>query len=83
MRRLTAPLADQQIAIELSNEALEKIAESGFDQAYGARPLKRTLQKKVLDPIATRLLEGQLAEGGTVLIGVSNGSLTIDLPAAA
>ena len=83
MRRLTAPLTDQDIAIELSSEALEKIAETGFDQAYGARPLKRTLQKQVLDPLATRLLEGQLAEGGRVLIGVSNGSLTIDLPAAA
>ena len=83
MRRLTAPLTNRHIAIELSNEALEKIAETGFDQAYGARPLKRTLQKQVLDPLATRLLEGQLVEGGRVLIGVSNGSLTIDLPAAA
>ena len=83
MRRLTAPLTNRHIAIELSNEALEKIAETGFDQAYGARPLKRTLQKQVLDPLATRLLEGQLVEGGRVLIGVSNGSLTITLPAAA
>ena len=83
MRRLTTPLTERHITIELSNEALEKLAESGFDQAYGARPLKRTLQKQVLDPLAARLLDGQLVEGGRVLIGVSNGSLTVDLPAAA
>jgi ATP-dependent Clp protease ATP-binding subunit ClpB len=79
MRLLTARLADRHIAIELSESAVALLAEHGFDPAYGARPLKRTLQRLVLDPLATRMLDGQLAEGGQVVVDTAGDELTFDL----
>jgi len=79
MRLLTARLADRHIAIELSESAVGLLAEHGFDPAYGARPLKRTLQRLVLDPLATRMLDGQLAEGGQVAVDTAGDELTFDL----
>ncbi len=76
MRLLTARLADRHIAIELSESAVALLAEHGFDPAYGARPLKRTLQRLVLDPLATRMLDGQLAEG---VVDTAGDELTFDL----
>ena len=64
MRHLTTRLAARRIAVELSDTALDFLAESGFDPAYGARPLRRTLQPLVLDPLAMRILDGQLPEAG-------------------
>ena len=79
MRLLTARLADRHMAVELSEPALDLLAEHGFDPAYGARPLKRTLQRLVLDPLATRMLEGQLPDGGRVVVDVAGDELTFDL----
>ena len=79
MRHLAKRLADRRIAIELSDAALDLLAESGFDPAYGARPLRRTLQRLVLDPLATRMLEGQLPEGGSIRVDTAGGDLTFEL----
>ena len=79
MRLLTARLADRHIAIELSESAVGLLAEHGFDPAYGARPLKRTLQRLVLDPLATRMLAGQFSEGGQVAVDTAGADLTFDL----
>ena len=79
MRQLTERLAGRQIAIELSDTALDLLVEHGFDPAYGARPLRRTLQRLVLDPLATRMLEGQLPDGGTIRVDGNGGELSFDL----
>jgi len=79
MRLLTARLADRHIAIALSASAVGLLAEHGFDPAYGARPLKRTLQRLVLDPLATRMLAGQFSEGGQVAVDTAGDDLTFDL----
>ena len=79
MRQLTGRLADRQIAIELSDTALDLLAEIGFDPAYGARPLRRTLQRLVLDPLATRMLEGQLANGGSIRVDAVGGDLSFEM----
>ena len=79
MRHLAKRLADRRIAIELSDAALDLLAESGFDPAYGARPLRRTLQRLVLDPLATRMLDGQLPEGGSIRVDVVGGDLSFEM----
>ncbi len=69
-------LQDRELTIELSDEALCHIIENGYDPMYGARPLKRYLQKNVETAAARIILEGALSEGDTILITVENGDLT-------
>jgi len=66
LRRLNDRLAERGLALELTDGALELITEAGWDPAYGARPLKRALQRLVENPLALELLEGRFAEGGTI-----------------
>ncbi len=73
--RLTERLADRRMTIELSDSALDLLAEHGFDPVYGARPLKRTVQRMVLDPLARRMLEHELCEGAHVRVDAAGGEL--------
>jgi ATP-dependent Clp protease ATP-binding subunit ClpB len=77
MKRLSKRLAEKRITIELTDHARELIAEYGFDPTYGARPLKRTVQRMVLDPLAMEILEGRVKEGDTVLADAEDGRLTL------
>jgi ATP-dependent Clp protease ATP-binding subunit ClpB len=77
-QRLRRMLADRHIGLELTPEAKALIAREGFDPAYGARPIKRTLQRLVADPLALQLLEGRFAEGDTVRVGVEDDSLIFE-----
>jgi ATP-dependent Clp protease ATP-binding subunit ClpB len=70
--RLHKLLADRKITVELSSEAKEMLAEKGYDPAYGARPLKRVIQKSVQDPLAEEILAGRVKDGDTVQIGVKS-----------
>ena len=79
MRQLTTRLAARRIAVELSDTALDLLADSGFDPAYGARPLRRTLQRLVLDPLATKMLEGGLPEGGSIRVDVTDDDLSFEM----
>ncbi|HRQ89445.1 MAG TPA: hypothetical protein PLA50_11645, partial [Bacteroidia bacterium] len=60
----------------LSPEALEKLATEGYDPAYGARPLKRVIQQRLLDPLSLDLLDGKFKEGDTIHVGVDGGGFT-------
>ena len=63
--------------LELTDAAKNYIAEAGFDPAYGARPLKRALQKLVEDSLASRILEGAFVEGDRIMVDVgSDGKIT-------
>jgi len=68
---LAKRLADRGVGLEVSREARELMAERGYDPVYGARPLKRTIQQDIQNPLALRLLAGEFAEGDTVTVGVS------------
>ncbi|MCC6442626.1 MAG: AAA family ATPase, partial [Armatimonadetes bacterium] len=68
VRNLQRRLADRHIYVDLTEAAREVIAREGYDPAYGARPLKRAIQRLIQDKLATRLLEGQFREGDHVLI---------------
>ena len=61
-------LADRKIEIELTERAKELMAEEGFDMVYGARPLKRVIQRDVLNPLASKILAGEIREGSRVLV---------------
>ena len=63
LARLNERLAERGIALELTDGARELIAEAGWDPAYGARPLKRAIQRLLENPLALRLLEGEFARG--------------------
>jgi ATP-dependent Clp protease ATP-binding subunit ClpA len=62
--------------VHLTDEAKARLVEEGYDPVYGARPLKRTIQRRLLDPLAMKVLEGAFREGDTVDVGVANGELT-------
>jgi ATP-dependent Clp protease ATP-binding subunit ClpB len=68
LARLRTRLADRGLSLELTEAAKEALAEAGWDPAYGARPLKRALQRLVENPLALRLLEGDFAEGDTIRV---------------
>jgi ATP-dependent Clp protease ATP-binding subunit ClpB len=73
-------LEDRRIAIELSDEARAWLAHEGYDPAFGARPLKRVVQRELADKLAVKLLDGTFAEDSTIQVAVAadRGSLTFD-----
>jgi ATP-dependent Clp protease ATP-binding subunit ClpB len=78
LTRLRARLAERGLSLELTDAAKELVTEAGWDPTYGARPLKRALQRLVENPLALRLLEGDFAEGDTVLADAHNGELVFE-----
>jgi ATP-dependent Clp protease ATP-binding subunit ClpB len=75
LARLTKRLEQQKITLDLSDSAKELIARQGYDPVYGARPLKRAIQRKILDPLSIDILEGKVREGQTVHVDAKNGAL--------
>jgi ATP-dependent Clp protease ATP-binding subunit ClpB len=69
-------LAEKRITLELADEAKALLAKEGFDPVFGARPLKRTLQRRVQDPLALKLLEGEIQPGDTVRVDARGAELT-------
>jgi ATP-dependent Clp protease ATP-binding subunit ClpB len=78
MARLARLLEDRKIAIVLEPSAREWLAEKGYDPAYGARPLKRVIQKSVQDPLAELILSGQIKDGEKVVISAGKQGLTFN-----
>jgi ATP-dependent Clp protease ATP-binding subunit ClpB len=76
--RLSKLLADRKIAITLDDKARHWLAHAGYDPVYGARPLKRVIQRRLQDPLAQLLLEGKVSDGDTVTVSASKTGLTID-----
>ncbi|HET6446031.1 MAG TPA: ATP-dependent chaperone ClpB [candidate division Zixibacteria bacterium] len=80
--RLQKMLADRHMALRFTDSAREFIAESGYDPAYGARPIKRTLQRLVADPLSLAILEGRFTDGDTIIVNVNGEGLTFEKAAA-
>ena len=78
MARLSRLLADRKIAIELDDKARHWLGNAGYDPVYGARPLKRVIQRRLQDPLAHLLLEGKVGDGDTVTVSAGKTGLTID-----
>jgi ATP-dependent Clp protease ATP-binding subunit ClpB len=79
MTRLQKLLDEHKIEIELSPEARALLAEKGYDPAFGARPLKRAIQKMLQDPLAEKLLGGEIKDGSKVKVGASADRLIFEL----
>jgi ATP-dependent Clp protease ATP-binding subunit ClpB len=77
-KRLAKLLEDRKITISLDAKGRQWLADKGYDPTYGARPLKRVIQKWVQDPLAQSLLAGEIHDGALVRVGTSMGRLTID-----
>jgi ATP-dependent Clp protease ATP-binding subunit ClpB len=78
MDRLRKLLTDRKITVDLDDAARTWLANRGYDPAYGARPLKRVIQKNVQDPLAEQILAGGVKDGDTVRVSVRDGSITIN-----
>jgi ATP-dependent Clp protease ATP-binding subunit ClpB len=76
LRALRKRLAERQITLDLTPAALEFLAREGFDPIYGARPLKRAIQKEIIQPLALRLLQGDFRDGDTIVVDVAASRLT-------
>ncbi|MCB1420469.1 MAG: AAA family ATPase, partial [Notoacmeibacter sp.] len=68
LKRLEKLLADRKIRLELDDTAVQWLADKGYDPAYGARPLKRVMQKELQDPLAEKILMGEVFDNSTVAI---------------
>jgi ATP-dependent Clp protease ATP-binding subunit ClpB len=82
LRRLRERLAMRGLDLELTDEAKEQLVEAGWDPTYGARPLKRAIQRLIENPLALRLLEGEFGEGDSVRVDVEGGELVFEKAAA-
>jgi ATP-dependent Clp protease ATP-binding subunit ClpB len=76
IRGLLKRLEERKIHVELTDTARGFLVSEGFDPMFGARPLKRTIQRRVLDPLAMRVLEGEFREGDSILVDMGENGLT-------
>jgi ATP-dependent Clp protease ATP-binding subunit ClpB len=81
LENLRARLAARSITIDVDEGALDLLAEEGYDPTYGARPLKRVIQRRLQDPLAMAILEGRLRDGDRARVAARDGELVIDTPA--
>jgi ATP-dependent Clp protease ATP-binding subunit ClpB len=75
VRHLARRLEDRKITIELTSKAKALVTKEGYEPAFGARPIKRTLQKLVQDPLARKVIQGEFGEGDTVVVDEKNGEM--------
>lgn len=68
LKSLNAQLIERGITLELDEDVKERIAQDGYDPAFGARPLKRTIQRLVEDPLSEEVLKGRFQEGGVIVV---------------
>ena len=78
MERLTRLLADRKIDITLDSKAREWLASAGYDPVYGARPLKRVIQRRLQNPLAQQLLQGKISDGSVVKVSAGKSGLVIN-----
>jgi ATP-dependent Clp protease ATP-binding subunit ClpB len=72
-------LADKKISMEISPAALERLAKEGYDPHYGARPLKRVIQTRILNPVAEFIIENKLREGAHIQVDVKGEEFSINI----
>jgi ATP-dependent Clp protease ATP-binding subunit ClpB len=76
--RVVRRVAEREITLELTDEARTLLGNLGYDPTYGARPLKRVIQKRLVDPLALAILQGEFAPGDTVKVEASGGEITFE-----
>src|SRR4029077_17655138 len=76
LQQLAKRLADRHMTVGFGDKARQVLIDEGYDPVYGARPLKRTIQRRVLDPLALQVLEGRFREGDTIIVETDGSGLT-------
>ena len=76
LERVRGRLAARGLKLELTDAAANLVAEHGYDPVYGARPLKRAIQRDILDPLSIAILEGKFPDGSTIHINAEDGVIT-------
>ena len=76
LKRLLQRLGDRKISLELSDDAKRFLVKEGYDPAYGARPLRRVIQREILDPLSLEILDGKFQEGDRINVHAADGHLT-------
>jgi ATP-dependent Clp protease ATP-binding subunit ClpB len=77
LRAVRDRLAARKLSLHVTETAMDALAEEGYDPTYGARPLKRVIQRRLQDPIAMAILEGRFSEGDTIVVDAKDGQITI------
>ena len=80
LKRLEALMAERRLSLDLDDSALSWLADKGYDPVYGARPLKRVIQKQLVDPMARKLLQGEFEDGSVVHVTAGEDGLVIGKP---
>jgi ATP-dependent Clp protease ATP-binding subunit ClpB len=75
LKNLEGRLEKMEMSLDITEEALQKIAEAGFDPVYGARPLKRAIQQQIENPLSKEILSGRFGPKDTIRVGVRGGQL--------
>ena len=70
--------ATERFSLELSDDAKRFLVKEGYDPAYGARPLRRVIQREILDPLSLEILDGKFQEGDRISVHAADGHLTFD-----
>ncbi|HTH06275.1 MAG TPA: AAA family ATPase, partial [Ilumatobacteraceae bacterium] len=70
-------MAERRITLDITDAAMNLLAHEGYDPAFGARPLKRVIQREISDAAASLILEGKVGEGGAIRVDVQDGRLTV------
>ena len=78
LERLLALLGDRKINLDIDDRARTWLADQGYDPVYGARPLKRVIQRALQNPLATQILEGKIKDGDTITVSAGKENLTIN-----
>lgn len=78
LRRLEKRLAAQNLVLEVDKSAKQFLAREGYDPQFGARPLKRTIQEHILDPLALKLLDGEFKPGDTIMVTANKQGLQFE-----
>jgi ATP-dependent Clp protease ATP-binding subunit ClpB len=78
LERLRARLTERRIALHVTDEAMAALAHEGYDPSFGARPLKRVIQREISDPAAVLILEGKVGDGDTVAVDVIDGRIVVN-----
>lgn len=83
LRQLSQRLADRAITLTITDEASREIASVGYDPVYGARPLRRAIQSRIMNPLSQAILSGELRDGSEVVVGYSSGSFQFEYKVSA
>jgi ATP-dependent Clp protease ATP-binding subunit ClpC len=82
LTRVGEALGEREIELEVTDAARELLAQEGYDPVFGARPLRRTIQKLLENPISSAILRGEFAEGDTILVDAEDGQIKLRLKVA-